>query len=709
MPRARTSSRQGLAIFLAVILITDLSILLDIPVVRPVLGFTVFNLLPGWLGLAATRQDRLSPSARILLSLAISIALLMVLGLAMDGLLVGIGFERPLTTGPVLVTFSGLAAGMALLALRFNPESLRLAIPQWQLNPWEKLLAIVPLAFPALALAGTRLMDDTGSNALIVALFISVIGYLVFIGLAARRAPNAPFAWIIYLIALGLMFAYSTRTNFVIGQDAHLEWWAFQQTVNAGRIIVSSEDLILSVVSMTLLPAVWYSLVNVTEYLFKIGYPLVFAALPAVLFLIGRRYVAPRYAFFGAMLLVVQARFLMSVELRSVVATLFLASALLVVFSRDMQGTAQKGVFLLLIAAQIVSHYSSSYAMFFVFAGGWIVIALAKRQSGPAAYVTGSFLGFAAVAIFLWYSQLFVMPFESGVGYINTAVQNLVNFFKLETRSQIASEFLTGRAEFLLRRLNVYLYYLMVGLLFAGLAITALRFRGKQGLGPLRLPEGKPVFEFEYLAFSIVSFSLLAGALILPRLSTSYDLNRFFVLALSWVSVFFAVGGLEISRYIRVPPGTILLGLLVALLLFSSGLVYQAFGMPYRATLNTSGYEAERFIVRDQEVRGVDWLAAHYNYLLRVRGDFISVEERLSNRISISKRSIGHLDRGEEVAEGYIFLRYPNVRDGVFFNPRNIPYPLSDYEPVLATKNKVYASNGAEVYMATGQPIGRVP
>src|SRR4030043_136102 len=91
---------------IAIIVITNIACLLDIPVLRQISGFVFLTFIPGFLILLVLRLNRLGLLEKIVLSVGLSIAFAMFFGLAENILLLAIGFTRPLSSTPLLVSFS---------------------------------------------------------------------------------------------------------------------------------------------------------------------------------------------------------------------------------------------------------------------------------------------------------------------------------------------------------------------------------------------------------------------------------------------------------------------------------------------------------------------------------------------------------------------------------------------------------------------------
>jgi len=85
--RPGLSATRCLFIIIAFIALTNISILLNVPVLRPVLSFLLLAFLPGLLIIYILRQNRLVLTEKIVLSAGISMAFTIIFGLALAPIL----------------------------------------------------------------------------------------------------------------------------------------------------------------------------------------------------------------------------------------------------------------------------------------------------------------------------------------------------------------------------------------------------------------------------------------------------------------------------------------------------------------------------------------------------------------------------------------------------------------------------------------------
>ncbi|HNS26215.1 MAG TPA: DUF1616 domain-containing protein, partial [Methanobacteriaceae archaeon] len=86
------------------LILTDLSIILDIPFLREVFSFIFFSVVPGFLVILILNLKGMNPVKKVVLSVGMSISFLMIIGLALNSLYPLL--NQPLSFTPVFVTLN---------------------------------------------------------------------------------------------------------------------------------------------------------------------------------------------------------------------------------------------------------------------------------------------------------------------------------------------------------------------------------------------------------------------------------------------------------------------------------------------------------------------------------------------------------------------------------------------------------------------------
>jgi len=105
------------ALSLSLIALTDISIILNVPVLRQVLGFTTLTLLPGFLLIQIVRvsANRLE---KILYAVGLSVSFLVFVPLMMNFVYPRIGIAQPISLLPLAATFSLILAILTVVGYK---------------------------------------------------------------------------------------------------------------------------------------------------------------------------------------------------------------------------------------------------------------------------------------------------------------------------------------------------------------------------------------------------------------------------------------------------------------------------------------------------------------------------------------------------------------------------------------------------------------
>jgi uncharacterized membrane protein len=214
----------------------------------------------------------------------------------------------------------------------------------------------------------------------------------------------------------------------------------------------------------------------------------------------------------------------------------------------------------------------------------------------------------------------------------------------------------------------------------------------------------KDKFEVTYFMIALACSGLLVVMVALPYLSIGYNLDRLYAFGITILSVFFVIGGVILSRYLKVRAYLIILLILIPYFLCITGVTYQIFGVPQVITLNSEGEQYNTLYVHDQESYSAKWLKVHSQDKTKVYPDFYG-RFRLRSQANFPLRSINwHSLAHHEKIDGYIYLRYHNVvnaklvgrneSSGIFTS-----YNLTEYDDVFVERNNIYSNGGSEVYI----------
>ncbi len=192
-----------------------------------------------------------------------------------------------------------------------------------------------------------------------------------------------------------------------------------------------------------------------------------------------------------------------------------------------------------------------------------------------------------------WFSVLpFVVsaPLLATTHYLTLSINELLRFSTLSPLHEIAR----------------YLYLLGLGLITVGLIALVRR-------------SCRWAFDKEYLAMALASFVVLVTSTVVPTLAMIINTTRLYQVSTLLLAPFFVTGAIALSRAFHYQRGTrqveeegrcvfkLLSLLVVATLLFSTGVVYEVTRQDPTSFFLTDGIDAARF--NEREVTAAQWLA----------------------------------------------------------------------------------------------------
>ena len=275
--------RRGYFLFLiSILIITGLVILLDIPVLRQLFGFIFLTFVPGFFLLHILKLNKLGLVDKIVLSVGLSVAFLMLFGLLVNGSLLAIGYAKPFSTTSLLISFSTVTIVLAIFAYIRN-KGITFSFSNFKLTTGEKAFLIVPALFPLLSIVGMRIMNLTDNNVLLMLLLFLIPVYVIFISFSNRRVPEKVYPATIFLISISLLLMYSLRSSHIIDGDTHREFFIFLTTLDNLRWGQLGFGVLDACLSISILPTIYQTFLNINpEYLFKILFSLIASILPLI-------------------------------------------------------------------------------------------------------------------------------------------------------------------------------------------------------------------------------------------------------------------------------------------------------------------------------------------------------------------------------------------------------------------------------------------
>ena len=366
-------AKEWFIITILMLFITDLVIILDLPLLRDIIPFLFFTIVPGFLIISILKQNRIEFLIKILLSVGLSISALLAVGLLLNSFYPVL--LKPLSLTPLLLSLNILLLILTIFAYQRNKNDFNTSlIFNLNFKLGDKLLSplIFPLLFPLMAVLGTYLMNTSLNNFIILTMLFLIPAYVVTIAYLRDRVHPVTYPVALFMMGLGLILMHALTSTHIIGRDVHQEFYCFQLTLaNFHWNIYDYYNPYNACLSITILPTIYQVLSNMNpEYVFKLIFGLLGSVLPLMVYTVAKKYLNRKFAFFASLLFVFQVFFIDIVgAVRQEVAIIFFFLAVIVIFDcfgekKFENSWVKKLLFLFFVSSMVVTHYATSYVAF---------------------------------------------------------------------------------------------------------------------------------------------------------------------------------------------------------------------------------------------------------------------------------------------------------------------------------------------------------
>jgi len=667
-----------------------LTMILEVPVIRQVLGFLYLTLVPGF---AISRLLRLKLEAieTVLISAGLSIAFLMGTGFALNLIGPVVGVPEPLSTTPLVVVTGALVTVMLILGGREERgEKAFKRLP---------LLAVVfACLVPTMGIVGTVLTNGSvlAGSLILYAMFLVAAGAIAFTTLV-KLPSHAVCSLILLAIALALLFHMAFFTNYIVGHDIWNEYSVFRLTMSSSFWNPAISDRQHAMLSVTVLPTVYSNLLSLDGTgVMKIVYPLIFAIVPLGLFQLLKPRFGKHVAFFSVFFFISDTAFFNEVAQlpRQIIGELFYVLLLLVIFKSEIRGQAKWLLFVIFSFGMVVSHYSLAYLFLAFAAAVWIAALLRKRKS----QISTSMIALFAIMTFSWY--LYVaqsVTFDVFLEMANRIRAGfLTDFFQPTSRGTqvLAGAGLLGSGTFW-HTIGRSLFYATVLLVIVGLVTLLMKKK-------------TDFFNDDINILMFLNTALVAIAIIVPNLAPTFNMSRFYHVSLYFLSPLCILGGVALLNWLfrskvnqRHLCQILVLGIIIPYFLFQTGLVYEvtkeeSWSLPLSRYRFDSLFMAERGVITDMEVRGARWLAAYTSIEKVVYADVFSTAPLRYQNVGNIAILTSHKPTN---ASSCIYLREFNVKEQIVQGTYTLEayFNLSQIDATLNASHIVYSGGYCEV------------
>lgn len=677
-------------------------ILFNVSVARQVIVFLYFTFVPGIVIMQLLKVDSLDMAETVLLSVGLSVASLMLIGLVTNELSHLIGVSQPLLSIPLLVTLNGFTLIGTIIGFLRN-QDLEFSVLKARKVSYFPLLIIV---LPILGIVGALLVNINGGNLVLLAMILLSVAIFAFSVLSNRFASPKLYPLIIFLIAIALLFHSTLISNYIYGSDIHTEYYSFKLTQNnaywhsAAYFPDPRFGRFNTMLSITILPTIYSNLLNLDgTWVYKICFPLIFSFVALGLYKMWRIGFNSKTALISTFLLMSELTFYTEMPgvARQMIAELFFVLLFFVLLNKKLNPKSSKVLFIIFGIALVVSHYGLALIFLFFISAACVYMYLSKRKCKT---LTLTMVGFFFVAMFSWYIYTSASAsFESILSFGNHIWFRLGEFFNPASRG-------TG----VMRGLgleSVQSYWQISSRMFA----YATQFFIVVGFVALMARRKRENPSLEYSVFSSLGMVLLAMCILLPSFASSLNMTRFYHIILFFIAPFFVLGCEALVQFLarqRRQLYVLIVALMILLpyFLFQTGFVYEVTGSDVWS-LPLSKYRMDKLqlyayhgYVDEQSVFGAQWVSKNINIKrMQVYADSVSRYKALTSYGMIYEGAIHILSNTTIVpTNGIIYLGTLNVLYGEIVG--KYVWNSSELDFLFDDGNKVYTNGGSEVYIS---------
>lgn len=684
-------------ILVLTLLLVDLVIILDLFLLRQILGFVFFTIIPGWLILQILKVNNLEFLKKIVLAIGLSISFLMFVGLLINSLHPWI--DKPLSFYSVFVSLNLSVIILLMLTYLRNKNNFKIDVSDIYLKikkEFERKLIspfLFSFLFPFMSVFGTYLMNTKGDNTILLIMLFLIPVYAAIITYLRDKIPEVTYPVAVWMTGLALSLTYGLRSNYVSLSDGTIEYFLFQQTLKSSyweklSTGVPSVDAYSACISVTILPVIYKIISNLQSfYIYKLYYNVILSITPIVVYIVSNKALKnSTEAFISSLFFISQYPYISMIGwiiFRQIPAILFFALIIMVLLE-NMSKAVKRFLFIVLVLSMVFSHYSTAYIFFIIIFIYFIITSLTKTRIKNIEIgkvnVTEVTLVFAL--IFFWYGQVSEILFKNFVESLRMAILTLVNL-SLETLKSSGDIFIG--AENIGYAITKYIYDMSLILIAVGtLTLLFELVRGKNN---------SMLYSFKLL--TLISFSVLVPLILVGEfLKGRYGYDRVYQQLLLLLSPAFILGVKSTSKFFKINNNlyTFLLIIIVTLQFFASTyVILQFFGVHHSEVLNNDGIRYNKYYIKEIDATAAEWLYK-YNEMKDVWSDY-------SGKFIYSQHDPKRAKylNSKHIKNGYIYLRSATISSKTIYGYGMEKEELETLSEELLRSSKIYDS-GANIY-----------
>jgi uncharacterized membrane protein len=376
-PAAARSYDWPALISAALIMAVNVSVITGfrLPFLLPAIGFWFLVIHPAYLLCTTSVWGGTSVAERLGYSVAATLLILMLSGLALNTFLPFLGIQRPLDPVPVVLLGDAITLALYLFRRR-HPAKVLWRAHIKGIYPAESRLIIGSVICVVLAVLGANRLNNGAGDRVSLFAEAGMVLVLSLLLLQWREVREGIAGIILYLVSLALLLMTSLRGWYVTGHDIQLEYGVFRLAETHGRwnigLFRNSYNACLSI---TILPTEVSRIVQVDNpYVYKFFFQAIFALCPVLVYTIARRYWSRPVAILATIYFIGFPTFFTDMPFlnRQEIAYLFVCVAILAITNSEWSLRRRRATLLVAALGVELSHYSTMYIFLATVTIAWV-------------------------------------------------------------------------------------------------------------------------------------------------------------------------------------------------------------------------------------------------------------------------------------------------------------------------------------------------
>lgn len=686
---------------------------MDISLLRALSSILFIIFIPGLLILRLLEIHEIGIGKTILYSIGISISFVMFLGFLMNSIYPILGIDNPISLNNILIILLlilGLMTFMVYLRDGYTQNKYILV------NDYTSPQFFFLLLLPFLSILGAFFVNNFQNNFLLIILILIISLIPIFI-MATNKFNSNLYPIAIFILSLSLLLHRSLISNYIWGQDVHLEYYFSNQVILHSYwnwAITYSYNTMLSVTMLAPIVSI-LSDINL-NIVFKFIYSLILSLVPTGLYYVFKDQFNKKTAFLACFFFISLFSFYgeLLTLMRQIIAELFFVLLLMIFLEKRISRIQQSILIIIFGLSIIVSHYGISYIFMFILLFTLIMFLIVKflQNRNFLTLQIDTKVSITFVLLFFvfgisWYMYLSsASSLDAFVGSITNIFSSITELFNPDTVQALG--IISTSKGTLLHQMGKYIHLITQAFILIGF-LHVMRQVVRERVEKSMI----------YLIFSLGSILILLLCLTLPFFSNTLNTSRFYQISLLLLAPFMIIGFLCALNYFfrafKINLEKKYLYILISIfltvyLLFNSGFVYEilndnptSISLSQNKIINgDTNQKVDLFMtlnVFDQDYYAMSWFDKKVDRTqeIKIYADYIgwhavtSYGNTFKYRLSLSNQT-SYLRNNS-----YVFLGYVDLNENVIVGFEKYKYPtynLTSFSKVFNQTDKIY-DNGA--------------